>query len=357
MSNSIRNSIMRNATVLSITISLFLFLLNDLVFSDKVFYKAWINSGLNDPQFELLMGYSKVLFFIFTFLSIILLFLNYLQSGNPAKVATALFSKSKTNTSSKDYDTSSLKIKIENLNSEIIKLKNTSNITPQEKEDILSRIVDNATIDAIKNIFTNESKAFKDELTKNTEQEKLRSSILGIKNRIYREISDLRLRSNINLMIGMSITAGGLYLLWDTVDIIDTSTLLKELASENNESNNKFLRNLFLPLLPRILLVIFLEIFAYFFLRLYKDGLSEIKYFQNELTNLESKLIALETSYLTKNLASINKSVESLLKTERNFVLEKGQTTVELERAKSNTETTNTIINSVTSLLKTKSKE
>ncbi|WP_315983120.1 hypothetical protein [Aliamphritea spongicola] len=121
----------------------------------------------------------------------------------------------------------------------------------------------------------------------------------------------------------MSITAGGLYLLWDTVDIIDTSTLLKELASENNESNNKFLRNLFLPLLPRILLVIFLEIFAYFFLRLYKDGLSEIKYFQNELTNLESKLIALETSYLTKNLASINKSVESLLKTERNFVLEK----------------------------------
>lgn len=45
--------------------------------------------------------------------------------------------------------------------------------------------------------------------------------------------------------------------------------------------------------LPRLTLVVFIEIFAYFFLRLYKSSLTEIKYFQNEMTNIEAKFIAL----------------------------------------------------------------
>lgn len=154
----------------------------------------------------------------------------------------------------------------------------------------------------------------------------------------------------------MSITAGGLYLLWSTVSMVDASELLKQLASEGAESNGRFLKNLILPIVPRILLVVFIEVFAYFFLKLYKDGLSEIKYFQNELTNVESKLAAVEFSYITNNQESLRISIEALSKTERNFVLEKGQATVELERGKSESELTRNIIKTIPDFFKRASK-
>ena len=182
--------------------------------------------------------------------------------------------------------------------------------------------------------------------------EKLVSSSRLIGTRIMREISDLRLRSNINLILGMVITIGGLYLLWTTVSIVDTSKLLKQFAIEGDESNFKFLKSLILPIVPRFLLVIFVEIFAYFFLRLYKEGLSEIKYFQNELTNVESKLVSVEYAYITNSMESLKDGLKSLSQTERNFILEKGQTTVELEKAKSESALTQNIIKSIPAVFK-----
>ena len=51
---------------------------------------------------------------------------------------------------------------------------------------------------------------------------------------------------------------------------------------------------------PRLTLSIFIEFFSFFFLRLYKTGISEIKYFQNELTNAELKFIAVEKAIMTE---------------------------------------------------------
>lgn len=39
-----------------------------------------------------------------------------------------------------------------------------------------------------------------------------------------------------------------------------------------------------------------IELFAYFFLSLYRTSLQKIKYFQNELTNIEAKQIALRAA-------------------------------------------------------------
>ncbi|MEI8616865.1 hypothetical protein P4S63_03450 [Pseudoalteromonas sp. B193] len=77
-----------------------------------------------------------------------------------------------------------------------------------------------------------------------------------------------------------------------------------------------------------------IEVFAYFFLKLYKQGLSEIKYFQNEITNIESKFLALRLSSKSGQGDCIKEVVANLLTTERNFVLEKGQTTIELEQVR-----------------------
>ncbi|WP_447763725.1 hypothetical protein [Pseudomonas reinekei] len=221
-----------------------------------------------------------------------------------------------------------------------------------EKENILNGVIKHVNHDVVTSIFAREADKFREELLSGLSIDRLSNSSKAIIERLKREIADLRLRSNINLIIGMSITTVGVYLLWNTVSMIDTSVLLKMLASEGQESNQKFIKNLVLPLVPRVLLVIFVEVFAYFFLSLYKSGLSEIKYFQNELTNIESKLVAVEFSYLAKNQDGVKLAIESLSKTERNFILEKGQTTVELEKAKSESELTRNIIKTIPSFFK-----
>lgn len=250
----------------------------------------------------------------------------------------------------KDSEKSKFDIKeiLERLNS----FELSANLTDDDKTKIIESIIERSSEKSIKDIFNNETNLLRSEIKKSLAYENLSKDSRTIVQRLFREISDLRLRANINLLIGMAITAGGLYLLWTTVSMVDSSVLLKQLASEGPESNTKFIKNLVLPILPRIMLIIFIEIFAYFFLRLYKIGLDEIKYFQNELTNVESKLFAVNYALATGNADALQVSISSLANTERNFVLEKGQTTVELEKAKSESELTRNIIKTIPDLFK-----
>ncbi|WP_421302461.1 hypothetical protein [Aeromonas veronii] len=276
----------------------------------------------------------------------------YLQSGD----ALSNISK-KTNLTDYDINQLSRMVRIQatalqEIREKVNSYKSEPILSDDDKKEIIRNITDSTKMDVIEAIFNQQVKDLKGSIEKNSAYEKLKGSVEQIKVRLYREISDLRLRSNINLLIGMLITAVGLYLLWSTVSMIDASNSLKMLAYEGAESNSQFFKNLILPLVPRIMLVIFIEIFAYFFLRLYKNGLSEIKYFQNELTNVESKLVALELSYLSDNNDTMASVIQSLVKTERNFILENGQTTVELEKAKSESEMMKSIVSAVPNLFK-----
>ncbi|MEH4662243.1 hypothetical protein [Phytobacter diazotrophicus] len=241
---------------------------------------------------------------------------------------------------------------LEELKEKIESYESKDKLTDDEKKLIIDGAVEQTSQEAIKTIFEIEAEKLRNQIKDNLGIERLSELSYDITRRLRREITDLRLRSNINLLIGMSITAGGLYLLWTTVSIVDSSELLKQLASEGNESNYKFIKNMMLPIIPRVMLVVFVEVFAYFFLRLYKNGLAEIKYFQNELTNVESKLAAVEFSFVTNNQDGLRASIESLSKTERNFILDKGQTTVELERAKSESELTRNLIKTIPTFFK-----
>jgi hypothetical protein len=82
----------------------------------------------------------------------------------------------------------------------------------------------------------------------------------------------------------------------------------------------------------RVSIALFIQTFAYFFLRLYKTSLEDIKYYQNEITNVESKGLALKVATDLKNDALMKLAVDALIKTERNFVLKKGDSTLGLER-------------------------
>jgi hypothetical protein len=70
--------------------------------------------------------------------------------------------------------------------------------------------------------------------------------------------------------------------------------------------------------------------FAFFFLSTYRRNLSEVKYFQNELSNVELKLLALDAAVGANMRDAVKKIATILASTERNFVLRRGETTADL---------------------------
>ncbi|WP_222832267.1 hypothetical protein [Pseudomonas sp. SC3(2021)] len=149
-------------------------------------------------------------------------------------------------------------------------------------------------------------------------ESKLNQAHATSSSRLSREIEALGRRGNLNLILGVFTTTAGLLALVYFI-LKNEQVLTEPLLYAMN-------------FLPRLTLVIFIEVFAYFFLKLYKVGLSEIKYFQNELTNLESKHMALLAALRHNNSEILLKVIGALSDTERNHILEKGQTTIEIEK-------------------------
>lgn len=146
----------------------------------------------------------------------------------------------------------------------------------------------------------------------------LRSEMGLTLRRLNQEIINLSRRGNFNLAIGIFTAIGGLIILGIVV------------FSAPIEFGNIY--SIVSHYLPRITLVMFIELFAYFFLRLYRNSLADIKYFQNEITNIDLKFLAMTQAVESENDELIRSVSKVFAGTERNFVLEKGQTTVELER-------------------------
>lgn len=164
--------------------------------------------------------------------------------------------------------------------------------------------------------------------------------------RLRQELFALSKRGNLNLSIGIITTISGLFLLGSFV--IDNALL--PLSDKTAATLEQFL----IDFLPRLSLVILIEVFAYFFLSLYKATLVEIKYFQNEITSIEAKFLALRLASLSDQSEQISTAVEALSKTERNFILNKDQTTVDLERARIDQVSRTDILGKIADLLKKK---
>jgi len=208
-----------------------------------------------------------------------------------------------------------------------------------------------------KQIQEDSFKAFDQELAKRELKLKTwEESVSGfdtIRERLLLETKRLQKRANINLFLGTFITIiAGIGLLFIVVlRPFDLTGFPKEEYSWRIVSHY----------IPRLSLIIFAQVFAFFFLRLYKADLADIKYYQNEITNVEMRLAALKTSLsieqreLPKEDKEILKNVlAELVRTERNFVLKKGETTVELEKFKRETFDSNNLAAHIATVLKTK---
>lgn len=129
-----------------------------------------------------------------------------------------------------------------------------------------------------------------------TEEEKLQEyaefKTQGTRSRIYSAIQQQEKKSVINLVLGIifSIT-GALALLYLVHNISFTP-----------KDTLDFISNF----LPRLSLVLLIETFAYFFLRLYKDNLKEIKYWHNELTAIEHRILAFNLALKRGDIELLN---------------------------------------------------
>jgi len=226
-----------------------------------------------------------------------------------------------------------LKSKIENFNFD------SALISEEEKANIISGIELHVKNDVNSTLLKNIEDRFSDEYKKNGYLKNLRSQFEITRARLTDEIISLGRRGNVNLAIGVITTIAAVGILASTV--ISGGATLKGEA-------------LLSYYLPRFTLSVFIEIFSFFFLKLYKSGLSEIKYFQNELTNAEFKFIATEQSIALGCKDSTKYVIEELSRTERNFKLSKGESTVELEKDKAERNSMNSVLDTVTKIVAAK---
>lgn len=145
-------------------------------------------------------------------------------------------------------------------------------------------------------------------------------SFENTRERVAIAVKALSRRGAVNLTIGGLITLGGAAMLWYFV-VQDTANVGSPIQYA-------------MHFLPRLSIVVIVQVFALFFLRLYKLGLEEIKFFQNELTNIEQREIALSVSLLQDDPQLRSDVINQISKTERNNILEKGQSTIDIEKSR-----------------------
>ncbi len=149
-----------------------------------------------------------------------------------------------------------------------------------------------------------------------------------ITTRLKHEIELLTKRGNLYISIGSVITiAGGIVLYLTVKDFVQSYVNL----TNSNDSINK---HDILSITARISIIIFIEIFAYYYLKLYKNIMDNVKFYQNEISNMDLKLLALHAVEINENHEALKSITDELAKTERNFVISKGQTTIDIEKSK-----------------------
>lgn len=235
----------------------------------------------------------------------------------------------------------SIREELELLKLELYKYRNKnahSNVDEEEISGLIKRLI-NQNLESEQFLKTVETK-FGNQIIEEQKINRISRDFESINQRIGFEISRLSKSANINLVFGSLSTLFAIGFLG--YEVIYNPVKFTEL----------------IPLLshyiPRISIVIFVEVFAFFFLKIYKTNLSDIKYFHNEKTNIDLKLIAIKSAISTKNEISIQLVIEELAKTERNFILKKGESTIEIEKEKMDMRNSKNMIDALKDIIKAK---
>ncbi len=136
-------------------------------------------------------------------------------------------------------------------------------------------------------------------------------------NRLKKQTYKLKRTSNYNLIVGLMATIVAVLVL-----------VFMAYKADATKTDTGYLMKHYGSLLS---VSLFIETLSFFFLRIYRQCLADIKYFENEITNCESKFVALDYALITNDTKTVSEILIKLASVERNFVLQKGESTIELE--------------------------
>ncbi|MCG8050276.1 MAG: hypothetical protein JAZ15_03665 [Candidatus Thiodiazotropha endolucinida] len=235
------------------------------------------------------------------------------------------------------------------LENEITAIRNTLNklqsstidFNEDDKQELLKGVKESVEKNISSGVIEEIESKYSSEMIKSSGMQSIRARIEETIERLRSELDKLNRRAATNLAIG-SITT------------VLAAALLAYMVLDSNLKLGDSTQAILWHYVPRLSIIIFIEVFAFFFLRLYRENIHESKYFQNEITNLDSKFIALDAALISNDVENVKTLVQELATTERNHILKKGETTVDLERERSETQTLKDIVNSLTGILKKK---
>ncbi|MFT5821244.1 MAG: hypothetical protein ACI8ZM_002493 [Crocinitomix sp.] len=222
-----------------------------------------------------------------------------------------------------DSTVEDIRAEIQDLKIEFLSFRKKSG-SSTENQDI-SFIINDTIANTITEDFINNkiSSHYQEKAIAESNYKSILKDFSNLSYRINTELLRLRKSANLNLVLGTFVATSAMIALGYEVF--------------NNELDLENIPKLLSHYLPRISVVIFIEVFAFFFLKLYKRTLEDIKYFSNEKTNIDFKLISLKTALQRDDKDLIDKIIEEFMKTERNFKLGNGESTVELEKIRNST--------------------
>ncbi|ASL39461.1 hypothetical protein CBI36_02685 [Acetobacter oryzifermentans] len=150
--------------------------------------------------------------------------------------------------------------------------------------------------------------------------------------RLTEEIEAQGRKANTNLFMGVMTALISVGILgWLSFQATNNFDSIFNNNFKSDNLDNKYIYIFYFGIfLSKITLSITASIFSFFFLSNYRRNLGEIKFFQNELTNVQYRLVSI---FMAKDLGLKIVLNELLLKNaevERNFILKNGESTIEL---------------------------
>jgi hypothetical protein len=189
------------------------------------------------------------------------------------------------------------------------------NIDEEFKNQLLARLTTESQ-SALSSFV--KSEVFKQAAKKNFKEDKLQAigdQLDAVIDTYQRDMASWRKNANVNLWIGLLCAIGGIGVMWQTLIV---------LPFEIGNTGTWYIGDLY-RFLARFGLVLIIESVAFFFLKLYREDRSMIRYFRNEITNLEAKAAALKTTLIFGIPSDLTKILQTLGATERNFLVKKGE--------------------------------
>lgn len=290
--------------VIGLSTIIFLNLIKERIYESKLF-------GIGEIPYLSIVFWMIGVFIIAIFYRILL---NYLETQD--------------NKERKKITAENLTYSIKDLKAEDI-AKNLNIFNKEEKNELL-KIIENKLSDEVIDEFKKKAET---ELKRESRYEHLTEDFLKIEERILDEIKSLNRKANVNLAIGVITTfLAVIFLVYVSLNLTSEFTGWLSFVSYY---------------VPRLALVIFIEVFSFYFLKLYRTNLNEIQYYQNELTDINFKVISLKTALLSEDEDNIKHLINELVKSDHNKILKKDETTAELERYKAESQNSKEILDQI----------